>query len=72
MLVLVGVVFFVGSIWIRFPLVRALNDFWRQEQPQLPERTRLSGRAWVVVIFGSLFWIAGLLGIIAEQSGALK
>lgn len=71
-LVLVGVVFFVGSIWIRFPLVRALNDFWRQEQPQLPERTRLSGRAWVVVIFGSLFWIAGLLGIIAEQSGALK
>jgi len=69
---LAGLVFFTISVSVRVQVVQSLNQFWLQEQPDLPVRTRLSGRAWVVVIFGSLFWIAGLLGIIAEQSGALK
>jgi hypothetical protein len=60
---LMGVLFFLASIGVRVPLVNALNDFWRHEQPGVSERTRLSGKAWAVVIIGSIFWIFALLGL---------
>lgn len=59
---LAGVALFAGSIYVRLPLVRSLNDFWRHEQPRLPERNRLSGKAWVVVMLGSLWWILTFMG----------
>jgi len=67
-----SLVFFAASVSVRVPLVRSLNELWLHEQPDLPIRTRLSGGAWAVVILGSLFWIAGLLGNFAEQSGFLS
>jgi hypothetical protein len=56
----VGAALFVGSISVKLPLVRALNAFWRHEQPGLPERTRLSGKAWIVVVIGALIWISSI------------
>jgi hypothetical protein len=68
----IGVVFFIASIMVRIPLVKTLNDFWRHEQPGLPERTRLSGKAWVVVVVGSLMWISILADMVLSPSVITK
>lgn len=66
-LYLLGVALYVGSVCVRLPLVRALNTFWRHEQPGLPERTHLSGAAAVVVLIGILFWIMSISSVFQSK-----
>lgn len=68
----IGVGLFIASIVVRIPLVNTLNDFWRHEQPGLPERNRLSGKAWVVVVVGGLMWISIVTGMVLGPSVVTK
>jgi len=44
-------------------VINALNYHWRQEQPNLKERTNFSGKETALLVIGGILWIFALVGL---------
>lgn len=66
----VSIVIFLGAVASLTPAVKALNAFWRHEQPGYPERRRLSGGAWLVAILGGLLWVSFIFAILSPEEAS--
>lgn len=55
----------LSSVWPLSIVQAVLNSYWRKEQPDLPVRTRLSGRQIFLLVIGGMALAIVLLGAIA-------
>jgi hypothetical protein len=65
-----------GTLWLLcslsvLPLIvvqGVLNFYWRKEQPELMERTTLSGGQIALLIIGGIWWLFSLIGTFTPEN----
>ncbi|MBW4574595.1 MAG: hypothetical protein KME08_04860 [Aphanothece sp. CMT-3BRIN-NPC111] len=46
-------------------ILKAINYYWEQKQQHLPKRTSFTGREIAWIVFGVIFWLLVIVGLLA-------
>jgi len=47
-------------------ILKAVNYYWEQEQPNLPVRDSFTGREVAWIVFGAFFWLLVIIGLLSR------
>ncbi len=53
---ILGLLINLLAVWLLVVAQKALNGFWKKEQPDLEMRTKFSGREIALLVIGGIFW----------------
>ncbi|MDQ2099287.1 MAG: hypothetical protein QQW96_16785 [Tychonema bourrellyi B0820] len=48
-------------------ILKAVNYYWEQEQPNLPVRKSFTGREVAWIVFGAILWLLVIIGSLLEE-----
>ncbi len=67
-IVLAQLVFVLGlfSVVPLLTILKAVNYYWEQEQPNLPVRDSFTGREVAWIVFGAIFWFLVIIGLLSR------
>lgn len=65
-----GILSLVGLFYVvpLLTILKAVNYYWEQEQPNLPVRDSFTGREVAWIVFGAIFWLLVIIGVLASLS----
>jgi len=64
-----GIFWFLGLFYFvpLLTILKAVNYYWEQQQPNLPVREFFTGREVAWIVFGAIFWLLVIIGLLSPS-----